>query len=318
MATIHILNVGKGDCSIIQHKDKKVTVIDCCKACNPGEEKEENSNPINVLKTILKEKEQIFRFILTHPDMDHLDGLAVLNKTFGITNFWDIDNNKEMDFSGDSNSGEFDEEDWKCYQALRISKSNPKALHYLEGNATKYFAYDGNGNKLNDDYLQILSPTKQMIKGAKSKQASEWNDCSYVILYTVEGRKILFCGDAEKKVMDYLLDKHKQDIKNIDVLIAPHHGRKISDDYSYLDVMSPKLVISEEVNDEFVSKKVYEDRNIILLTKRNAKDIILGVIEGRIIVMCADKRYAATYVSKNNQQTLNPSKFYPAWEITTI
>lgn len=76
-----------------------------------------------------------------------------------------------------------------------------------------------------------------------------------MILYTIEGRKILFCGDAEKQAMDYLLVKHKQDIKNIDVLIAPHHGRKINDDYSYLDVMSPKLVISEDVNNDLYPKK---------------------------------------------------------------
>lgn len=82
--------------------------------------------------------------------------------------------------------------------------------------------------------------------------------------------------------------------------------------------MSPKLVISEDVNNDFVPKKVYEDRNIILLTKRNAQDITLCVIKGKIIVMCADKRYAVTYISKKNQQTLNPSRFFPAWIIDTI
>lgn len=38
MAFIHILNVGDGDCSIIQHDDNKVTMIDCCHAFDSDEE----------------------------------------------------------------------------------------------------------------------------------------------------------------------------------------------------------------------------------------------------------------------------------------
>lgn len=32
MATIHFLNVDEGDCSIIQHTDGKITMIDVCSA----------------------------------------------------------------------------------------------------------------------------------------------------------------------------------------------------------------------------------------------------------------------------------------------
>ncbi len=35
MATIHFLNVKKGDCSIISHDSERVTVIDVCNAKSP-------------------------------------------------------------------------------------------------------------------------------------------------------------------------------------------------------------------------------------------------------------------------------------------
>ena len=41
----------------------------------------------------------IMRFILTHPDMDHMDGIKPMVDTYGPLNFWDTDNTKEMDSS---------------------------------------------------------------------------------------------------------------------------------------------------------------------------------------------------------------------------
>lgn len=81
MATIHFLNVGSGACSIIQHDDGKVTMISQCGAFVPEEEtsdgkgSSEHTNPYEYLKLI--GVDSIFRFILTHPEMDHMDYRAL-------------------------------------------------------------------------------------------------------------------------------------------------------------------------------------------------------------------------------------------------
>lgn len=80
--------------------------------------------------------------------------------------------------------GRYKKEDWDCYQRLRNSVNNPKSLLFYDGTVVKYFAADDNG-VLSDDYLKILSPTKELIKSAES--AEDWNDSSYVILYCVQG-----------------------------------------------------------------------------------------------------------------------------------
>lgn len=297
MANVHILNVGDGDCTIIQHEDNKVTMIDCCHGSDSEDESHNPSNPNWFLNKL--SVKGIFRFILTHPDMDHMGGLKLIHEKHPITNFWDIDNNKQLDGG---------HEDWECYQTLRKSKENPKALHYTDGSSTKYFAYDDSGKKL-DDYIQILSPTSEMIKDANESQ--EWNDCSYVILYCIHSKKILFCGDAGDNTLKQILTK--PEVKDIDILIAPHHGRKPeNDDYSYLDVMNPKLVVCEQVDGEFVPKKEYENRGIKHIEKVSAFDITLNIQgNGTIVVMSTSKRYVDVCNSKRNIPQTRLALFLP-------
>lgn len=88
---LHFLNVKNGDCSIIEHSTGNTTVIDISngkeddsrlllealglESASQGNYHQKNNpeNPISYLKNL--NKKSIMRFILTHPDMDHMDGL---------------------------------------------------------------------------------------------------------------------------------------------------------------------------------------------------------------------------------------------------
>ena len=117
MSVIHFLNVLEGDCNIIQHDSERVTVIDVSNAYNdydtaeeievkksqirkdmyertlvPSDKKDYRQkrlpdNPILYLKKL--KIQSIFRFIITHPDMDHMDGIKDLFDEFTISNIWD-------------------------------------------------------------------------------------------------------------------------------------------------------------------------------------------------------------------------------------
>ena len=52
------------------------------------------TNPIEYLKE--HQIKSIFRYIQTHPDMDHMDGLYNLVNTVPIQNFWDTANLREF------------------------------------------------------------------------------------------------------------------------------------------------------------------------------------------------------------------------------
>ena len=137
--TFHFLNVKNGDCSIIQHgRSGHVSMIDVCnarsqekalsvmemvslemmaKSASGGnyQQKKHPVNPIAYLDDL--GVNLLFRFALTHPDMDHMDGIKDLFDEYPPVNFYDSDNNKEMDsFEGSP----YQEEDWKFYKTLWI------------------------------------------------------------------------------------------------------------------------------------------------------------------------------------------------------
>ena len=118
MATIHFLNVKEGDCSIIEHNSGHTTVIDVwnAKPVEPVQEalletmaksergisgnfqqKKYPMNPISYMNE--RGISSIFRYVQTHLDMDHMDGVEALFDNCSPTNFWDTDNTKKMQAS---------------------------------------------------------------------------------------------------------------------------------------------------------------------------------------------------------------------------
>ena len=162
MSTIHFLNVKEGDCSVIQHNSDRVSVIDVCNA-KPDDSRESQSaklawalrlqsrgvrgnfrqkehpvNPIEYLKGF--GISSVFRFILTHPDMDHMDGIKAFFEELSPGNFCDTANEKEMESSSWSGSP-YNQADWNFYKNLRDSnpQSDPKRLTKLSGDIGQYW-----------------------------------------------------------------------------------------------------------------------------------------------------------------------------------
>lgn len=309
MGIVHFLNVRDGDCHIITHPSDHTTVIDVCNASatEPKTLAEETAyvakslgvsgnfnqkanptNPITYLGSI--GVKSIFRYIQTHPDMDHMDGIHDLFGAFNPTNFWDTDNTKEID--GDFNH--YSESDWDFYKSLRDGNGEkPKRLTLYAGAKGHFFnqAEDGTGG---GDGLQILSPTKELL--AKANEEENWNDASYVILYKTKKKKILFCGDAHDDSWEHLLENHAADIANIDVLIAPHHGRTSGANFSYLDVTKPSLTLFGNAKSEHLAYDKWSSRGLKYITNNQAGNIILDSDQGdSIAVYVSCENFAKAY-----------------------
>ena len=319
MARIHFLNVKDGDCSIIQHDNGHVTMIDICNASDIQEQiadesstllekgyssggikgnfhqREKPTNPIEYLHSL--GNPAIFRYIQTHPDMDHMDGLAALHRNSKIYNFWDTNNNKQIEWHAPIEGG-YKQEDWVCYQQLRVSVENPKALFFEDGACEKYFAKDDSNNLKQDDYLEILSPTSQLITTANN--SGDWNDSSYVILYHIDGKKILFCGDAGNRTIAHLLESHLEAITNIDVLIAPHHGRDSLKDYSFLNIMNPKVTLFGNADSKDKANDKWNNRGLFHISNSSAGDVLIEIENNQIAFFASCQSYVQAYrVSKH-------------------
>lgn len=234
-------------------------------------------NPINYMKKYIIGK-NIHRFILTHPDMDHMDGLNNLLKSYHVTNFWDIENNKEID----NVHSKYDENDWKVYQEIRNGEYDGKikVLNLLAGAEGEFYNQDG---------LCIISPTRDLVRIANEKK--KYNDISYVILFECCEMKILFCGDTEKIAWEEILKgEYSQCIKDVDVLIAPHHGRSSGGNKEFLDVIKPSLVLIGNARSEYLDYPKYN--NYEHYTNNQCGNIVMEIMNnGCMDVYCSNKNY---------------------------
>lgn len=293
---IHFLNVGNGDCTIIKHETGRVSVIDICNgnfSNQIGFNFEANynnqikkTNPIEYLRAI--GTKDIFRFILTHPDMDHMDGIKNLFENFDVINFWDTNHNKTIDtdeFYG------YNKDDWEFYQRRRRDKT----LRYYASDQMEFFKYDG---------LNIISPSKELSEYLNTQKDPDWNEISYVLLHQVFGRKILYCGDSGDLAWHSIISDAgiASKLKDIDIIIAPHHGRKSGgdDENKYLDYLSPKLALFGNTDtSKHKNYQAFYNKGIPILTNNEAGNIVFWVAEtGDIWV----------YMSANSWETLLKTK----------
>jgi len=264
MIRIHFLNVGNGDCCIIEFIDNsRVAIVDINRSTEMDKESskeiykilrpssqylfELGFNRINKemlenagydiplqdpLEYLSKNNiNGIFRFISTHPHMDHLSGLYELKKQFGFANIWIIKNNYEQDLTDLSES---QKRDWDLYRKMRNTSErtidNTTIISPGEGNQNHYYKEDG---------IHILAPNKELKEGSDENA----NRISYVLLVIHKERKIILASDAEQETWEYLVENHSSAIENIDILKAAHHGRSNGYYQPAVKLMSPTVTI---------------------------------------------------------------------------
>ena len=334
MATIHFLNVKEGDCSIIQHDSNRITVIDVCNASIPQPPGVEQSRdrliqalteqelaargnfgqkhrPVNPIEYMENHNiREVFRYIQTHPDMDHMDGIESLFARFSPQNFWDTNNKKEMpDWTGSP----YRKSDWDFYLDLREGRRGnpPNRLALFAGSTGVYWNREEN-NAEGGDRIQILAPTPELVNQA-NQDDDEYNDCSYVILFESAGMKAIFAGDSHDNTWEHILRNHENAVRDTDLLMAPHHGRASGRKYDFLDVVNPTLTLFGNARHQFLAYDAWNNRKLWHVTNNQAGSMVIK----------ADTYPWALYVTNEKYaRSVNPSTFYDqnlqAWAVRYI
>ncbi len=327
MPRVHFLNVGKGDCSIIEHFSGRVTMIDICGG-NADEEALKASasswtffgeveqkttvagdygmrdNPTNPITYLQRHGiKSPFRFILSHPDMDHLDGFDALCEKVGITNFWDNGLRKDKpDFS----NGPYLEEDWDAYEAVRDNKR--EGITVVTPIAGAKFSFANAGDPENrGDCLHIVAPDANLVKTAN--ESEDHNDGSYVIVYHSAGGKIIFPGDAHDGTWEYVLKHHSDLVADCAVLIAPHHGRDSDRSYDFLDTLKPGLTLFGYAESEHLGYEAYNNRGLLKITNNQAGNVVLEARSEGIDVFVENRKFAETFNAFDASRTCCGSYF---------
>jgi beta-lactamase superfamily II metal-dependent hydrolase len=267
---VHFLNVDHGDSTIIRHpgdehrKKGRVSFVDI----NDWQHRrsEENSivaglssllssnsravprlseeeyakkyldDPIEYFRSQVAERGQdIWRFICTHPDMDHISGLKRLCNEEDITVFWDIKQHSKDLSDTDDWHEKFDKEDWEKYAEIRDNETSHNYLTPRPGSQKQYWE---------QDRLEILHPSREFALELDDKKSPNYNDISYVLKLNTRAGSVLLPGDAEEAAWEKILEKWGKDkLEDVRILKASHHGRDSGFHREAVQAMNPEYVI---------------------------------------------------------------------------
>ncbi len=268
---IHFLNVGHGDCTFIELPSGRLMMIDINNSKSLPEDDKvalAAANRVSILEFsrsgVLKASWEdyyqsllvdpydyyqanfagtsIFRYLQTHPDMDHMSGLwrFFWQGEVPLLNFWDVAHGKVFK-KEDFDSCPYDYMDWAAYTLLRrgaglkdgkVAEDQHRVLKVERGDEGHYWT---------DDTIQVLSPTADLV--ADCDASEEYNNCSYVIKVKYGGRSVILPGDAEESAWKSMLADLGADSLACDILKAAHHGRKSGFYQPAVEAMNPAVVV---------------------------------------------------------------------------
>ena len=280
MAIVKSFAVGNGDMFYIQHASDNFSIIDCCL---PGNREDE------ILREIVgaKRGKGITRFISTHPDQDHINGLVQLDNRIDILNFYVVKNNAMK---------EDETVDFKHYKGLRDNQR--KAFHISRDCSRRWM------NKASEERggagISIRWPIvdNEEFKNAlkEAEVGGSPNNICPVITYTRnKGARITWMGDLETEFMASISSDFEPD--SSDVLFAPHHGRKSGRvPKTWLKKIDPKVIVVGEAPSSDLT--YYGDYNTI--TQNSAGDIAFECLTGKTHVYVSKSNYSVGFLRQEN------------------
>lgn len=231
---ISFLKAGNGDCIIMQGNGHNVLI-------DSGEYCEELNIVINQIKV---SKEKIDLLVITHYDSDHIKAIIKILRGltpeerknliecvwFNATKVGYRGNEQELSANDAVELGHLLLEaniTWvsKLKKGTIKEISNECRLEVIDGGAI--FEKDGEGGTLSNKKSDWGTSFKELERylDDDAQDTSSTNALSAIIVAYINGKKILFPGDAVPCKLSVALDNYRQnEIAKFDLIKLPHHG----------------------------------------------------------------------------------------------
>lgn len=228
---VHFLDVGQGDCAILEFPDGTTMIID------GGDGSHE------CVKTILRYShslgiDKFDRMLLTHSDADHAGGLDDVLRVFGADTIYIPDAEKD---------------EGSAYTEF-ISEAEDSGSEMLITRKYQYFLSKDRDFPFSGMFIWPLRLTEEGMDS---------NDRSAVLWLEYAGRSFLFTGDISETAENSLADAQEvlgdeafsygpvstdwgeeimlsPDLTKIDFLKVAHHGSASSSSLRFLEMISPE------------------------------------------------------------------------------
>lgn len=260
---IYFIDVGQGDCTLIQTPQKHIILIDGGGG-EDGKENEKVGDNIVIPFLLNKAIQRIDYMIISHFDSDHVGGLLTVLERMKVKNV--------------------------IISKQGISCDNFERFKLIVEQRKINIIVVEQGNKIRIEsnlYFDILWPGKNLIND------NVLNNNSIVCKLCYKNFSMLFTGDieaiAERDIINYYGEKSRA--LNATCLKAGHHGSKTSSTNEFLQMIKPTcVVIGVGINNKFghPNEKVVQsykdngasvyrtdkDGEITIIVKENSKFLI--------------------------------------------
>lgn len=215
---IYFVDVGQGDCTLIQTSGRKNVLID-----GGGSEFGSFDVGKSTLLPYLLDRgiTKIDYMMISHFDSDHIGGLFYIMENLRVDNIII------------SKQGESSENLKKFIEILqsniRGSKNKTNIILVKKGDNIKID---------NSSYFEILFPEEELIND------NILNNNSIVAKFVSNNFKMLFTGDIEEIAENRLCELYKSTNKlQADIIKVAHHGSKTSSTLNFLELVKPKIAL---------------------------------------------------------------------------
>ena len=110
----------------------------------------------------------------------------------------------------------------------------------------------------------------------------------------------MFGGDSHDDTWEHILAKHGSDVTDIDLLIAPHHGRKSERSYKFLDTLRPTLTFFGNARSEHLAYDAWRHRELSIITNNQANCMVVDAGTSPMTLYVTHENFAR----RINQETL--------------
>ncbi len=208
------LDAGQGNCAVVRTPDGRTIVIDC-------NIEGANDNVVRMLKKAGIVEIDIL--IATHPDWDHVSGLASLAKHFSVGELWKVTFSKTADTASPESVEAFRE-----YEA---------SVAALRESGTRIV------NPTVDTYDRVFGGARVEVLAPFSRDAADYrdaNDACLVVRISHKGKSILFAADTTQATWKELMNRGQV---SATVLHASHHGSESGYVPGLMEAINPSLVV---------------------------------------------------------------------------
>ena len=233
---VNFLDVGQGDCIVIQLPDGKNMIIDSGQysKAKTSIETFANDNHITTFDYL----------ILTHADSDHVYNMSWVIDNYDVkyifrpNNYSDNTISKDLpsDFNTKTDGGYVVTS--QVYAKFMVSAYNEKCpveIFNKDSDFSNKIIYGENELTYTFDFLTPVASKNSIAY-------PDPNNYSPIFMLEYSGKKIMFTGDAEEKMLSEYVENYGN-ANNVDVLKVGHHGSQNATTSQFVEAIDPEYAI---------------------------------------------------------------------------